>query len=52
MEIVGGEATMYRLLAYVALTLNFAWRTYALPPLVTSRHQKHLDPGADTQLSP
>lgn len=35
MEIVGGEATMYRLLAYVALTLNFAWRKYALS---TPRH--------------
>jgi transposase-like protein len=23
MEIVGGEATMYRMLAYVALTMNF-----------------------------
>ena len=35
MEIVRGEATMYRLLAYVALTLNFAWRKYALS---TPRH--------------
>jgi putative transposase len=30
MEIVGSEGTMYRLLAYVALTMNFGWRKYAL----------------------
>jgi hypothetical protein len=30
MEIVGSEATTYRLLSYVALTVNFGWRKYAL----------------------
>jgi putative transposase len=30
MEIVGGEATTYRLLAYVAMTMNANWRTYVL----------------------
>lgn len=28
MEITGGELTTYRLLAYVALTMNFTWRKY------------------------
>jgi hypothetical protein len=35
MEIVGGEATTYRLLAYVALTMNLDWGKYALS---TPRH--------------
>ena len=30
MEITGGETTTYRLLAYVALTMNLTWRTYVL----------------------
>jgi transposase-like protein len=30
MEITGGENTTYRLLAYVALTLNLNWKKYAL----------------------
>jgi len=30
MEIVGDEATTYRLLTYVVLTMNFGWRKYAL----------------------
>ncbi len=30
MEIVGGEATTYRLLAYVAMTMNVNWRKYVL----------------------
>jgi putative transposase len=30
MEITGGETTTYRLLAYVALTMNLSWRKYAL----------------------
>jgi len=30
MEIVGGETTTYRLLAYVALTMNSGRRKYAL----------------------
>jgi putative transposase len=35
MEITGGELTTYRLLAYVALTMNLVWRSYALS---TPRH--------------
>ncbi|MBI2890737.1 MAG: transposase [Nitrospirae bacterium] len=35
MEIIGGEITTYRLLAYVGLTVNFNWRKYALS---TPRH--------------
>lgn len=35
MEIIGGEITTYRLLAYVGLTMNFNWRKYALS---TPRH--------------
>ncbi len=30
MEITGGETTTYRLLAYVALTMNFNWKKYLL----------------------
>lgn len=30
MEITGGEQNTYRLLAYVALTMNLGWRTYVL----------------------
>lgn len=30
MEIVGGEATTYRLLAYVAMTMNVGWKKYVL----------------------
>ena len=30
MEITGGEHNTYRLLAYVALTMNLGWRSYAL----------------------
>jgi hypothetical protein len=30
MEIVGSEATTYRLLPSLALTVNFGWRKYAL----------------------
>ena len=35
MKITGGELTTYRLLAYVALTMNLVWRSYALS---TPRH--------------
>jgi len=35
MQITGGELTTYRLLAYVALTMNLVWRSYALS---TPRH--------------
>ena len=55
MEIVGGEVTTYRLLAYVALTMNFGWRKYALPDRATSTHSKPLDPysfGSLTTLDP
>ena len=30
MEITGGEQNTYRLLAYVALTMNLGWRSYTL----------------------
>jgi putative transposase len=30
MEILGGEKTTYRLLAYVAMTMNLAWKSYVL----------------------
>lgn len=33
MEITGGETSTYRLLAYVALTMNFSWRKYSLSAL-------------------
>lgn len=33
MEITGGETSTYRLLAYVALTMNFNWRKYSLSAL-------------------
>ncbi len=30
MGIVGGEHTLYRLLAYVAMTMDLRWRSYVL----------------------
>lgn len=33
MEITGSETSTYRLLAYVALTMNFSWRKYSLSAL-------------------
>jgi hypothetical protein len=30
MEILGGEKTTYRLLAYFAMTMNLAWKSYVL----------------------
>lgn len=30
MEITGGEQNTYRLLAYLALTVNLGWRSYVL----------------------
>ena len=30
MEVIGGELTTYRLLAYVAMTMHMGWRNYVL----------------------